>query len=77
MTPDLMARVADATICYPRYRYRVWGYGEWIALEGLLAAAPTAGVKPEVQTFPLAQANEALARLRAGQIEGAAVLVMD
>ncbi|HYM05134.1 MAG TPA: glycoside hydrolase family 88 protein [Terriglobales bacterium] len=34
-----MARVADAAIYYPEYRYRVWGYGEWIALEGLLAAA--------------------------------------
>ena len=36
---DLMVRVADATIYYPQYRYKVWGYGEWIALEGLLAAA--------------------------------------
>jgi unsaturated rhamnogalacturonyl hydrolase len=36
---NLMARVADATLYYPSYRYRVWGYGEWIALEGLLAAA--------------------------------------
>lgn len=35
----LMARVADATLYYPEYRYKVWGYGEWIALEGLLAAA--------------------------------------
>ena len=39
MTRELMARVADAAICYPEYQYRVWGYGEWIALEGLLAAA--------------------------------------
>jgi unsaturated rhamnogalacturonyl hydrolase len=31
--------VADAAIYYPEYRYKVWGYGEWIALEGLLAAA--------------------------------------
>jgi unsaturated rhamnogalacturonyl hydrolase len=38
MTRELMARVADATIYYPEYRYRAWGYGEWIALEGLLAA---------------------------------------
>ncbi|HEV2325707.1 MAG TPA: glycoside hydrolase family 88 protein [Terracidiphilus sp.] len=36
---NLMARVADATLYYPCYRYKVWGYGEWIALEGLLAAA--------------------------------------
>ena len=42
----------------------------------LLAAAPAAGVRPTVQLFALAQANEALARLRGGQIEGAAVLVM-
>jgi unsaturated rhamnogalacturonyl hydrolase len=39
MTRDLMAAVADAAIYYPEYQYRVWGYGEWIALEGLLAAA--------------------------------------
>jgi unsaturated rhamnogalacturonyl hydrolase len=39
MTRELMARVAGATIYYPEYRYKVWGYGEWIALEGLLAAA--------------------------------------
>ncbi len=45
--------------------------------EELLAAAPAAGVHPTVQTFRLDQANEALARLRGGQIEGAAVLVMD
>ena len=39
MTRQLMAKVANATLYYPHYRYRVWGYGEWIALEGLLAAA--------------------------------------
>lgn len=36
---NLMSRVADATLYYPQYRYKAWGYGEWIALEGLLAAA--------------------------------------
>jgi unsaturated rhamnogalacturonyl hydrolase len=36
---DVMARVADATLYYPEYQYKCWGYGEWIALEGLLAAA--------------------------------------
>ena len=33
-------------------------------------------VKTHVETFPLAGANEALARLREGKIQGAAVLVM-
>ncbi len=33
-------------------------------------------VKTEVHTFPLEQANEALDQLRAGEFEGAAVLVM-
>jgi len=33
-------------------------------------------VKTEVETFPLKQANEALNRLRRGQIQGAAVLVV-
>jgi propanol-preferring alcohol dehydrogenase len=44
--------------------------------EEFLALAPRVPVRTEVQTFPLAQANEALARLRSGQIQGAAVLVM-
>ncbi len=45
--------------------------------EELLAVAPAAGVRTNVQLFPLEQANEALNRLRAGQIEGAAVLSME
>ncbi|MCL5256322.1 MAG: zinc-dependent alcohol dehydrogenase family protein [Chloroflexi bacterium] len=44
--------------------------------EELLAIAPQVPVKTEVQLFPLEQANEALDRLRRGQIEGAAVLIM-
>jgi alcohol dehydrogenase, propanol-preferring len=40
----------------------------------LLEIAPKIPVKTEVQLFPLEQANEALSRLRAGQIQGAAVL---
>ena len=45
--------------------------------EEFLAIAPQAGVRTEVETFPLAQANEAIARVRAGMVRGAAVLVMD
>jgi len=41
-----------------------------------LSLAPEVPVRTEVQLFPLEQANEALARLRAGEIQGAAVLVM-
>lgn len=44
--------------------------------EELLAVAPKVPVQTEVQIFPLAQANEALDRLREGHIEGAAVLQM-
>jgi alcohol dehydrogenase, propanol-preferring len=40
-----------------------------------LALAPRVPVRTRVETFPLADANEALDRLRAGRIEGAAVLV--
>jgi propanol-preferring alcohol dehydrogenase len=43
--------------------------------EEFLALAPRVPVRTEVQTFPLAQANEALSRLRSGQIRGAAVLI--
>jgi propanol-preferring alcohol dehydrogenase len=41
-----------------------------------LAIAPQVPVKTEVELFPLNKANEALTRLRAGQVEGAAVLMM-
>jgi len=40
-----------------------------------LSVAPKAGIKMQVTRYPLAQANEALADLRAGRFEGAAVLV--
>ncbi|HXK11222.1 MAG TPA: zinc-dependent alcohol dehydrogenase family protein [Vicinamibacteria bacterium] len=41
-----------------------------------LSLAPTIPVRTEVEVFPLAAANEALDRLRAGRIRGAAVLVV-
>ena len=40
-----------------------------------LAIAPKARIKMQVTRYPLPQANEALADLRAGRFEGAAVLV--
>jgi propanol-preferring alcohol dehydrogenase len=40
-----------------------------------LELAPRVPVRTHVHTFPLEQANEALARVRDGRIEGAAVLV--
>jgi propanol-preferring alcohol dehydrogenase len=43
--------------------------------EELLALASEIPLKTHTEVFPLEQANEALARLRHGQIEGAAVLV--
>ncbi len=43
--------------------------------EEFLALAPKVPVRTEVQTFPLNAANEALHRLRSGQLQGAAVLV--
>jgi propanol-preferring alcohol dehydrogenase len=45
--------------------------------EEFLAVAPQAGIRTEITTFPLAQANVALSRLRSGKIQGAAVLVTD
>ncbi len=44
--------------------------------EEFLALAPTIPVRTETEAFPLADANEALARLREGRIRGAAVLTM-
>jgi propanol-preferring alcohol dehydrogenase len=43
--------------------------------EEFFAIAPRAGVRTEVESFPLAAANEALQRLRSGRVRGAAVLV--
>jgi propanol-preferring alcohol dehydrogenase len=40
-----------------------------------LALAPRIPVKTQVQTFPLTDSNRALAQLRSGEIQGAAVLV--
>jgi alcohol dehydrogenase, propanol-preferring len=45
--------------------------------EQFLALAPKVPVHTEVVSFPLEGANEALSALRAGEIQGAAVLVID
>lgn len=45
--------------------------------EAFLAVAPEVPVRTAVQPFPLHEANDALNRLRDGDIEGAAVLVME
>jgi propanol-preferring alcohol dehydrogenase len=42
--------------------------------EEFFALAPRVLVQTMMQTFPLAEANEALNRLRTGRIRGAAVL---
>lgn len=45
--------------------------------EEFLALAPKIPVRTEVESFPLAAANEALDALRSGKIQGAAVLVVN
>lgn len=45
--------------------------------EEFLALAPRIPVRTEIEIFALEQANEALARLRSGRIQGAAVLVTE
>jgi propanol-preferring alcohol dehydrogenase len=45
--------------------------------EEFLDLAPRVPVRTEIQPFPLAQANEALQRLRQGQVHGAAVLLVE
>jgi propanol-preferring alcohol dehydrogenase len=42
-----------------------------------LRLAPRAGIHPQVEPFALEQANLALERLRSGDLQGAAVLVVD
>jgi propanol-preferring alcohol dehydrogenase len=43
--------------------------------EEFLALAPEAGIRTETVTYPLARANDALADLRNGALQGAAVLI--
>jgi propanol-preferring alcohol dehydrogenase len=45
--------------------------------EEFLALAPKVPIETHVETLPVTAANDALERLRAGRLEGAAVLVMD
>jgi alcohol dehydrogenase, propanol-preferring len=45
--------------------------------EEFLEIAPKAGIRTEIEKFRLEEANLALARLRSGQIRGAAVLVIE
>jgi propanol-preferring alcohol dehydrogenase len=44
--------------------------------EEFLALAPRVPVRTETEIFPLEQANEALDRVRSGNLRGAAVLVL-
>jgi len=45
--------------------------------EELMALAPRVPIRTEVSPYPLERANEALAELRAGNVRGSAVLVVD
>ena len=46
------------------------------SFRALLREAAEAGIRPEVTSFPLEEANEALARLREGNLRGSAVLLL-
>ena len=68
----------------PGFPYRIlWEERQVVSVANLtradahefLGLAPQAGVKTEVVRYPLARANEALADLRDGRLQGAAVLV--
>ncbi len=68
----------------PTFPYEIlWGERRIVSVANLtrrdaaefLALAPKVPVHTTVETFPLADANEALARLREGKINGAAVLI--
>jgi propanol-preferring alcohol dehydrogenase len=68
----------------PAFPYEIlWGERTIVSVANLtrrdgeefLCLAPQVPVRTAVETFPLAQANEALARVREGRINGAAVLV--
>ncbi|KFC63945.1 Zinc-binding alcohol dehydrogenase family protein [Bosea sp. LC85] len=68
----------------PQFPYRLlWEERQLVSVANLtrqdavefLAIAPKAGVKTTTTVYPLERANEALADLRAGRFQGAAVLV--
>lgn len=68
----------------PRFPYRLlWGERQVLSVANLtrqdardfLAIAPKAEVKTETVCYPLEAANEALAALRDGRLQGAAVLI--
>jgi propanol-preferring alcohol dehydrogenase len=68
----------------PSFPYRIlWEERQVLSVANLtrqdahefLAVAPQARVKTEVTRYPLAQANQALADLREGRLQGAAVLI--
>ena len=70
----------------PSFAYRIlWGERTLRSVANLtrrdgvefLRLAPLVPIRTAVETFALAQANEALDRLRAGSIRGAAVLLCD
>jgi alcohol dehydrogenase, propanol-preferring len=70
----------------PSFPYELlWGERRLVSVANLtrrdgeefLALAPEVPVETRPEPFPLEQANEALDRLRAGTIRGAAVLVVD
>jgi propanol-preferring alcohol dehydrogenase len=68
----------------PAFPYRIlWEERQIVSVANLtredahefLRVAPQAGVKTAVTRYPLAQANAALADLREGRLQGAAVLI--
>ena len=70
----------------PGFPYRdLWGERAICSVANLtrrdgaefLKIAPRVPIRTETETFPLAEANEALARLRTGRLTGAAVLVTE
>jgi len=68
----------------PSFPYNdLWGERQILSVANLtrqdahdfLAIAPAVGIRTRTTIYPLDQANEALDDLRAGRIQGAAVLV--
>lgn len=68
----------------PTFTYDIlWGERQVLSVanltradgEAFLSLAPRAGVRTEVEPLPLTQANEALRRLKQGEVRGALVLV--
>ena len=73
---DLMAGIDYATQVWQEKEIKSIANVTSADIQSFLHVASAAGIKPEVETYPLEEANAALRELRAGHVRGAKVLAI-